>query len=63
MKGMKSVNQFLSNENYKLSIENSMLKQRIMEHEQNDYENTLKSVKDSDSEDNQSIDESKKQKK
>ena len=40
-----------------------MLKQRIMEHEQNDYENTLKSVKDSDSEDNQSIDESKKQKK
>jgi hypothetical protein len=60
---MKSINQFLSNENYKLSIENSMLKQRIMEQEHNDYENALKSVKDSDSEDNQSIDESKKQEK
>lgn len=29
-----------------------MLKQRIMEYEQNDYINALKSVKDSDSEDN-----------
>ena len=60
---MKSVNQFLSNENYKLSMENSMLKQRIMEYEQNDYINALKSVKDSESEDNQSIDESKKEEK
>lgn len=60
---MKSVNQFLSNENYKLSMEVSMLKQRIVEYEQNDYENALKSVDDSDSEDCKSVDEGKKEEK
>lgn len=36
-------------------MENSMLKQRIVEYEQNDYDNALNSVEDCDSEDKQSI--------
>jgi hypothetical protein len=44
-------------------MENSMLKQRIVEYEQNDYANALKSVEDCDSKDRQSVKGSKREEK